>query len=323
MNAITKLDVLDLEHALERYDVGRLVRFWPAANGIENSNYFLRTEDDGREREFVLTIMEQPANAGSAYVPLLDRCVDAGLPVAEVVRNNQGEPTVQHEGKLVVLCRRLPGRHVYNPTLKQVAALGRFIARFHLENRDWNFPVPGHPRTPAWLAENARHVEEHLPWVSRSLLNDSVREVSSLLARQDVAMLPSGVIHGDLFRDNVLFNERGLTGVLDFHHAAHGYLLYDLAVAANDWCTDSTGLLNPDRTTELLRAYHAIRPLTSGEVQLFPAFALYAALAFWLSRLTVSVQCRQDVRSNNPAEFERIVAQHHAHFFYLDERLLD
>ena len=97
-------------------------------------------------------------------------------------------------------------------------------------------------------------------------------------------------MHGDLFRDNVLFNEWGLTGVLDFHHAARGVLIYDLAVAANDWCTDSTGLMNPDRATTLLRAYHRIRPLSRSEIRLFPTFALYGALAFWLSRLAVSIE---------------------------------
>jgi homoserine kinase type II len=322
MNAITKLDVLDLEQTLAHYEVGDLIRFWPATNGIENSNYFIRTIDDGREREFVLTIMEQPSNAGSAYVPLLDRCVGAGLPVAAVLRNHRGEAIDHHDGKLVLLSRRLPGRHVYNPTLKQVSALARFVGRFHLATCDWNHPVPDYPRTASWLALNAEQVKGHLPWISRSLLTDCVREMTSLLAREDVAMLPRGIVHGDLFRDNVLFNERGLTGVLDFHHASRGYLLYDLAVAANDWCTDSTGLLNTDRTIELLRAYHRIRPLTSNEIRLFPAFALYAALAFWLSRLAVAVQRRRGLRSNNPAEFERIVAQHKAHFFYFSERQL-
>ncbi|MGE0625072.1 MAG: homoserine kinase [Pseudomonadales bacterium] len=322
MNAITKMDVLDLEQTLAHYDVGDLVRYWPATNGIENTNYFVRTVDDGREREFVLTIMEQPSNAGSAYVPLLDRCLDAGLPVAAVLKNDRGEAVGHHDGKLVLLSRRLPGRHVYNPTLRQVAALGRFVGRFHLATADWNHPVPDYPRTASWLAHNAELVKGHLPWISRSLLTDCVREMTSLLDREDVARLPRGIVHGDLFRDNVLFNERGLSGVLDFHHAARGYLLYDLAVAANDWCTDSTGLLNTDRATELLRTYHHIRPLTGNEIRLFPAFALYAAVAFWLSRLAVSVQRRRDVRSNNPAEFERIVAQHHAHFFYLNERQL-
>ncbi len=82
MNAITQLDVLDLEDTIARYGVGDLIRYWPAVNGIENSNYFLRTTQDGREREFVLTIIEQPSNSGGAYVPLLDLCARDGLPVA-------------------------------------------------------------------------------------------------------------------------------------------------------------------------------------------------------------------------------------------------
>jgi homoserine kinase type II len=324
MNAITQLDVLDLEHTIAHYGVGDLVRYWPAVNGIENSNYFVRTLDEGREREFVLTIMEQPSNAGGAYVPLLDLCEAAGLPVAGILRNKAGEPIDRYEGKLIVLSHRLQGRHVYNPTLKQVAALGRFNGRFHIATRNWDHPIPDYPRSAAWLAHHAALVKGYLPYVSRELLQDSVREVTALLAREASAALPRGVIHGDLFRDNVLFNEAGLTGVLDFHHAARGVLVYDLAVAANDWCSDSSGMLNPDRVIELLRAYHAVRPLTAGEIRLFPAFALYGAVAFWISRLSVAVQ-RDDagaVRSNNPEEFERIVARHHAHFFYLDGRLL-
>ena len=322
MNAITQLDVLDLEHTIARYDVGELTRYWPAVNGIENSNYFIRTLDAGRERDFVLTIMERPSNAGSAYVPLLDLCESAGLPVAGILRNRYGDAIDSHDGKLIVLSRRLPGRHVYNPTLKQVAALGRFIGRFHLATAGWDHPVPDYPRNAGWLAHHAELVKPQLPYIARELLADSVLEVSALLARGDSAALPRAVIHGDLFRDNVLFNERGLTGVLDFHHAARGVLIYDLAVACNDWCTDSSGLINPDRAMELLRAYHRIRPLSRAEMMLFPAFALYAALAFWLSRLSVAVQNDAGLRSNNPEEFQRIVAQHHAHFFYLDERRL-
>ena len=202
--------------------------------------------------------------------------------------------------------------------------MGRFIARFHQTTAGWDEPIPDYPRTAVWLAHQAALVKDHQPYLTRTLLTDTTREVSHLLARHDVAELPRGVIHGDLFRDNVLFNEWGLTGVLDFHHAARGVFIYDLAVAANDWCTDSSGLMNPDRVTTLLRAYHRIRPLSRSEIRLFPTFALYGALAFWLSRLAVFIErdAGRNVRTNNPQEFERIVAAHHAHFFYLDERVL-
>lgn len=325
MNAITRLDVLDLEDTIARYGIGELVSYRPAANGIENSNYFLRTLTRGREREFVLTVLEQASNAGTAFVPLLDLCIESGLPVPGILRNLAGEPFEVFEHKPVVLAPRLPGRHVYNPTLRQVEALARFIGRFHVATAGWSQTVPAHPRRTDWLKHHARLTRGYLPYLSSRLLDETVKEVTSLLARHDVQSLPKGVIHADLFRDNVLFNERGLSGVLDFHHASEGFLLYDLAVAANDWCTDASGLLDEERTLRLIRTYHQIRPLSRAELCFFSAFALYAALAFWLSRLAVAARRDETgaVRFNNPEEFQRIVQQHRAHFLYLDERMLE
>ena len=325
MNAVTQLDVLDLEKTIGRYDIGELIRYWPAANGIENSNYFLRTICENSEREFVLTIVEQPSHAGGAYVALLDACFDAGLPVATVIRNRQGKPYDELAGKPVLVAPRLAGRHAYNPIVKQIEALASFTARFHLATAKLDFPVPGYPRDAGWLSAQLSLTQGRLPYTSYRLLEDTVTRVTSLLKRRDAQELPKGVIHGDLFRDNVLFNERGLNGVLDFHHAATGYLIYDLAVIANDWCTDANGVLDPERTLSLIRAYNALRPLTKQELWFFPSFTLYAAVAFWLSRLTVALSTDDtgNQRFNNPEEFQRIVQQHSAHSFYLDERLLN
>lgn len=330
MKGITELDVPSLEQFVSAYDIGELTAHAPATGGIENSNYFLatRTGDPGdgaaTERHFVLTLLEQPANAGNALVPLLDACVAAGLPVPGVVRNRTGAAFTELQGKPAIVCPRLPGSHVFNPTHRQVAALGRFIGHFHLATGSAGLALPEYPRDLAWLAAHADACRGQIGFAARVLLDDTRRQVASALSRADVRALPQGPIHGDLFRDNVLFNEWGLSGVLDFHHAAHGYLIYDLAVAANDWCTDASGALDADRTLTLLRAYHAIRPLQRAEIWHFPVFALYGALAFWTSRLAVALEKRRGapVRTNNPDEFERIVRQHQAHFFYLDERQL-
>jgi homoserine kinase type II len=322
VNAITQLDLLHLEETVSRYDIGELVRYWPATTGSANNSYFLRTMRDGREREFILTTIEQPAIAGGPYVSLLDACASYGLPVAAVIRNREGSPYDTLDGNTIVLTPRLPGRHVYNPTVKQVQALARFIGRFHIASADQH--MPSYARGPEWLREQFALVRPGVGFARSDLLAETVGQVSSMLERCDVRELPSGIIHADLFRDNVLFNERGLTGVLDFHAAADGYLVYDLAVAANDWCNDSNGILDPERTLALLRAYQQIRPLTRHELWFFSGFTLYAALVFWLLRLAFAERgdVAADVRFNNPEELQRIVEQHSAHFFYLDERLL-
>lgn len=272
MNAITKLDLLHLEALVDRYDVGELIRYWPAANGIENSNYFLATQKDGFESQYVLTLLEQPSNAGGALVPLLDSCVDAGLPVPGVVRDREGSAQSQLDGKPMLLCQRLPGQHAYNPTTRQVEALGRFAARFHNATVRLAFPLPAYPRDAMWLDAQAQVCVGRVGWAAGDLMKDTARRIGSGLERQDVQSLPQGPIHGDLFRDNVLFNAQGLTGVLDFHHAATGYLIYDLAVAANDWCTDTQGALDPRAHDGAAAGVQCDSPATEAGALALPLF---------------------------------------------------
>jgi homoserine kinase type II len=323
--AITPLHESDLTVLLSKYGLEGLESYWPASNGIENSNYFVRLSSNLGPHEVVVTLLEQPANSGPLLVPLLDACDAAGLPVAPIIRNRLGASSDQINGKPTIVAPRLIGRHVLNPTVRQCESVGRFLARFHKITAPLAISAPAYPRNEVWLAQQAESIRAHVSYLDFRLARDAVESVGSMLKRADVKALPHGVIHGDLFRDNVLFTERGLTGVLDFHHAAASYWIYDLAVAANDWCNDSSGVLDPDRTLALLRAYHAIRPLTTTEVWFFPAFALYAATAFWLSRLTVALRRESGVvvRIKNPKEFQRIVERHLARFFYLDPRLLD
>jgi homoserine kinase type II len=320
LNALTQIAADTLSLALERYDVGALSRYWPAVNGIENSNYFVCTS----RGEYVLTVLEQPPAAGEAYVALLDALQDYGLPVPCPLVTRENTRFTEVGGKQALLQHRLPGSHVHNPTQTHLEAVGRTIARIHLATREVAEALPRYPRHVEWLQATAEQVTPYLAYSAANLLEDTLEALTSLLNRHDVQDLPGGAIHGDLFRDNVLFAGGTLCGVLDFHHAARGIWLYDVCVAANDWCCEAQGLLDQERTMALLRGYASVRPLTRSELWFFPLFALYAATAFWLSRLQGAIRARQGqpVRQKNPDEFQRIVAQHQAHPFYIDERLL-
>jgi len=324
MAAVTPLAAPDLEALLSRYDVGLLDRYWPAANGIENTNYFLRLSTPDGCKELVLTLLERPAASGPLIVPLLDLCERAGLPVAPILRNRAGASIDRLNGRETLVAPRLRGRHVLNPTVRQCAAVGRFLARFHSVAAQLVDEAPCYPRGAEWLQQHAELARGFVPHADHALLADVVASVSSMLQRDDVKALPRGVIHGDLFRDNVLFTERGLSGVLDFHHASAGYLIYDLAVAANDWCNDCDGVLDGERTLALMRAYHQIRPLTAPEIWHFPMFALYAGTTFWLSRLTIALSrdSADLLKFKNPDDLKRIVERHATHMFHIDARTL-
>ena len=315
MNLATQLGKADLQGLLRRYAVGELLHHWPAVHGIENSNYFLRTRLDGAVREWVLTVLEQASYAGGVLAPLLDLCHASGLPVAPVVRNAAGGIHETLNGKAVLLTARLPGEHPLKPSVAQIKALGGAVAKLHLATGRPTFATPPYPRDEAWLRREAESARAHLGRTASQLANAGVPLLDALLGsatetlrQAEADRLPKGVIHGDLFRDNLLFAGGRLTGLLDFHHAAYGYLIYDLAVAANDWCSRPDGRLNASQANALLAAYQRIRPLTDAELDAFPAFMAYAALAFWLSRLSAAGKARSGlpVRVKDPDEFQRI-----------------
>ncbi len=325
MNASSLLDPLldqnPVDDALARYSVGRLLRYWPASHGIENTNYFIRTTDG----EFVLTLMERKPFAGGAYYTILDTLMQAGLPVAAPIVDRHGARSSQVRGRTTILQRRLPGSHVALPTEVQLQALGRLIARLHIESQGISSMVPVHPRDLTWMSGTRDSLTTRMRYASACLMEESLATVSTLLKREDVAMLPTGVIHGDIFRDNVLFQDDALCGIIDFHQAAHGVWLFDLAVAANDWCCDVTGQLNREKAFALLKGYHTQRPLSRQEIWFFSPFRLYAALMFWLARQEVYLQAQQGlpVRSKNPRDMEAIVMMLRRGFDYFDERLFE
>jgi len=324
MSAVVKLGNQGLEALLERYGLGPLQRYWTAAGGVSNSTLFLRLAGGpGRPAgDLVLTLADATNHLADDYLELLEVLLHHGLPVPEVLRTLDGSAFETLDGRTAVLCRRLPGRHVFNPTLNQVAAVGRFLARMHLATAALS--RRNLDRNADGLRQQAEATRGYLPYTSMRLLDDAVSQVQSLLRRQDVQLLPVGVLHTDLQRDNVLFNDLGLSGVLDFYQARSGPLVFDLGVVANDWCTESSGLLDRDRVLALLKAYHRLRPLAEAELWYFSGFALYGALVNWLNRLTLaSGDGSQSEHYNNARECERIVRQHAAHAFYPDPRILD
>jgi len=322
---VNVLDAGTLARVAEAFGIGPVTHCWATSRGIENRNFFIATEYDGISREYVLTIMEQAASAGHQLVPLLTACRALGLPVAAPFHTHDGHAELWLDGKPALLCPRLPGRHPLNPTASQVAAVGRFLARLHSGTRNMADLLPDYPRTVDWLRMQGSACQPFISFQRQRLMARAMAAVEGLLQRHDVQALPTGVIHGDLFRDNALFNTWGLSGVLDFHHASRGYLVYDLAVAANDWCTEPrSGRMQQGHLLALLAAYHGIRPLEPRELVFLPLFALYAALAFWQSRLIVALaRARGEAdRANDPADFERIVSHHLSDPLRLDAELI-
>ncbi len=258
----------------------------PTLGGVENTNYLLDAEDTQGSHALVLTLIESPPSHTPWFLPtVLDRLQAAGLPTPQLRRTLSGDAAVMWSERRVLVCGRIAGEHRTHVSAEDCAAVGRFMARQHRAMDDVCRDAPPHPRQAAWLHQHVDALAMRIPPWQHALLVDGLAQTDSLFARADYQALPEAVVHGDLFRDNVLFTAQGLSGVIDFHHAAVHKRVFDIAVAINDWCDDATLGVSAVRMQALLRAYDGITPLTAIELALLPAFLSYVALAFSLSRL--------------------------------------
>ena len=277
MSVFTTVTADELRRWLQDYAVGELVDLRGIPAGIENTNYFVTTSG-GR---FVLTLFEKlTARELPFYLNLMAHLAERGVPSAHPVANRGGSYLGTLNGKPAALVARLEGKDVAESTVAQCTAVGAVLARLHLAGQSYPMTMDN-PRGPKWWKSV---LPEILPFVSReeaALLQEEVR-FQSLYRFSD---LPRGAIHADLFRDNVLFSGGRVAGVIDFYFACTDVLLYDIAIAVNDWCIAPGGGLDAARTRAFLDAYAAVRPYTPIERGAWPVMLRAGALRFWVSRL--------------------------------------
>lgn len=276
MSVYTEVSAQDLKPFLHEYQAGELQSYAGIRDGIENTNYFVRTSSG----EYVLTLFEHTTETEIEFA--LGCMADFArhrLPCAEPLANQQGHFLTHLHNKPASLVTRLTGQSVHEPAIEHCRAVGRTLAQMHLAGQS----VKQHhanPRGADWRQTIANQIRHWLDDTQIALLDNELR-----YQQQELVDLPHGIIHADLFRDNVLFIDAELTGLIDLYNAGHDLLLYDLAITVNDWCTSPDGEFDRPRLTALLQGYVELRPITPDEHRHWPTLLRRAALRFWLSRL--------------------------------------
>ena len=304
MSVFTKVNHAELTAFLAQYHCGELLGFQGIGEGIENTNYFVDTTD-GR---WVLTLFERLNYQDLPFfLGLMEHLATRGYPCAMPQRARDGQALQTLNGKPAALVRRLPGGSILFPTLEHCRAAGRALGEMHVLARSFDLRC-ANPRGASWRAATGAALLPQLPPAEHALLADELAAQAQL----DLARLPQGVVHADLFRDNVLFVDERLTGVIDFYYACDDALIYDLAVAVNDWCFEVDGHLNHARCHEMTAAYVACRDPHAEERAAWPLVLRAAALRFWLSRLHDWLRPREGdlVHIKDPAPYRRILEWH-------------
>lgn len=295
MSVYTTVGRDELTAWLAPLGAGALEDFAGIAAGMQNSNYFVTA---GGHR-WVLTLFEHLAPRElDFYLALQDHLAARGIPCPRPLATGDGHLWRMLAGKPAALFTCLPGVDIEAPTPAHCQGLGEMLARLHLAGADFTRPLPN-PCGAVWRATTGRALAPLLSDDERGRLLAEL----DFQAEQDYSALPRGIVHGDLFRDNALWQGDQLTGVLDFYFAGEDSLLFDLAVAANDWCDDAAHL------QALVAGYRARRPLAPAEEAAWPAMRRAAALRFWLLRLEVRHHPRpgEVVTIKNPDHFGRLL----------------
>lgn len=303
MAVFTRVTEADITAWLANYSLGNLLELQGIPAGIENTNYFVTT-GNGR---FVLTLFEKlSANDLPFYLNLMAHLARHGIPCPAPVADKDNRFLGKLNGKPACIMSRLSGKSVIQPTAAHCAAVGAMLGQMHVAGQSFGDVMPN-PRGAAWRAEASQQVLRFLPAEDAALLQSEVA-----LHAEPPRNLPRGVIHADLFRDNVLMEDGRVGGLIDFYFACTGNLLYDVAITVNDWCMGPDQKLDAARTQAMLQAYHAARPFTAEEAALWARTLRVAALRFWISRL-YDLHLPRDaemVKPHDPDHFKRILQNH-------------
>ncbi|MBU3694399.1 MAG: homoserine kinase [Rhodocyclaceae bacterium] len=304
MSVFTPVSRAEAESLLSGYDIGELVGLEGIAAGIENTNYFLDTQA-GR---FVLTLFEKLSVAELPfYLGLMAHLAARGVSCPAPVADRRGRTLTMVNGRPACIVTRLRGASVDTPETIHCAAVGASLARMHLAGADFGMQMDN-PRGPRWWHEAAGLIDRFLDPPQRDLLRSELDYQDAVRA----AELPRGVVHADLFRDNVLFEDTRVGGLIDFYFACTDVWLFDVAVTLNDWCLASEAAVDAGRANAFLAAYAGVRSFTDVERCLWPVMLRAGALRFWLSRLCDFHLPRagEMTHAKDPGHFERLLRVH-------------
>ncbi len=304
MSVYTKVSAEQLTQWLKNYSLGQLLDLQGIASGIENTNYFVTT----RHGKYVLTLFEKlHASELPYYMHLMAHLANHGFPCPKPVANFTNEFISQLNGKPASIVSCLPGKSVIEVTPAQCAEVGAVLADMHLAAQGYAQRM-ANPRGPHWWQIYAQQLLPHVKPAEAQLMQSEL----AFQAQHKHDALPRGVIHGDLFRDNVLFDDGRIGGVIDFYFACNDVLLYDVAITANDWCMRSDAKLDPARLTALLRGYQAERAFNEAEKTAWPVMLRAAAFRIWLGRLGYNhFPMQGEMTHTKDAGLYQRILQHH------------
>ena len=308
MSVYTELSHADISVILADYNIGSLTTFEGIAAGIENSNFFI---DTGLGKRYVLTIFERlDADELPYFMHLMKHLASNGLACPDVMQRKDDSLLFDIHGKQGCIVSCLTGRTLDELNEAQLRSSGQAMAQLHMAGSDFTMHR-NNPTGSAWLVE---HIDAVLDKTIELYGDEAGDLLSSELDFQSsctFSSLPKGLIHGDLFVDNILFEGNQVSGIIDFYYAHDDAFAMDIAISLN---AQAVLLSDGDnvRIKAFLDGYQSVRPLQDDELQALPLLLRLAALRFWVSRLFDAIFPRDGamVQTKDPEEYRQKLQFH-------------
>lgn len=303
MAVYTQIGESQLQSFLALYDLGTLKRFEGIRLGVENTNYHLYTTGG----HFILTIFERRVSPADLpfFFAFTDHLAQRGILCPRALPSRDGRPVNMLAGKHAVIITFMEGTDIAPASIAPVhcAAVGVMAAQMHKAAQGFTLQRPNVLDLGGWkmlAAQTLADADRVIPTLARIVAD----EIGYLESSWPMT-LPRGVIHADLFPDNVLFDGTSIGGVIDFYFSCTDYYAYDLAIIVNAWCFDPEGNFSDERYRAMIRAYESVRPLIPMERDAFPDLLRGAALRFLLTRLYdwINRDPQADVTPKEPHEY--------------------
>lgn len=310
MAVYTDINEVELAAYLECYNIGTLLSYKGIAEGVENSNYLLRTTAG----TFILTLYEKRVDRNDLpfFVQLMQHLAANGIECPQPVVQKNGEAIGELAGRPSAIVTFLEGMWLRKPAAEHCFALGVAMAQMHLAGQNFTMSRDNNLTMKDWRPlweKSMAQADAVEPGLRAQTEADLV-----YLEQHWPADLPRGIIHADLFPDNVFFIGNQLSGIIDFYFACSDMLAYDLAICLNAWCFERDFSYNLTKGTALLRGYNSVRPLSAQEQDALPVLCRGAAMRFMLTRLYdwINTPANSFVTKKDPKEYLRRMGFHRA-----------
>ena len=277
MAVYTSINSSDLNDWIEKFNFKDIVNFKGISSGVTNSNYLIQMAHSN----YILTIFEHNnIEELPFYIDLMTYLAKENFLCPRPIENKNGQALGLLKEKPALMVSFLDGKEKVIRSPKSCYLVGQYLAKLHLTAN--NFPqLNKNTRGLDWVSDMYLNLKKYLSLEDQGILELEINYHKEM----DKVELPEGIIHGDLFKDNVLFLNDKVSGFIDFYYACNEKFIYDIAIAINDWCIDQDGQINKSMFLEFIKGYRSERKLTDNEQEYLNVALRLAALRFWLSRL--------------------------------------